>query len=108
MPKVKNLATNQEFELNTDEILYDGLEERGEILPHGCLSGSCGACRVEIHQGAENLDPIGFIEQNTVDSIKQYIVERKLDDEIEAKTIRLSCRAKVLGDVIFSPYTKDK
>jgi ferredoxin len=94
MPIVSIKGADQTFDVNENEILYDSLSDRGFNLPHGCLSGSCGACRVEIITGQENLAPPGIIEQNTIDS---------LTAELGAKNIRLSCRAKVLGDVEIQP-----
>lgn len=67
MPRVSLTNTTKVFEVNEGEILYDALYDRGEELPHGCLSGSCGACRVEVTQGAENLQEAGYIEKNTLE-----------------------------------------
>jgi ferredoxin len=108
MPRVSNKQNGKVFEVKAGDILYDALDDQGSTLPHGCLSGSCGACRIEVHKGKENLDPIGFIEKNTVDSIKDYVKKSLMDPEINLREIRLSCRCKVMGDVEFSPYDKDK
>ena len=51
------------------EKSFTALFDRGYELPHGCLSGSCGACRVEIISGKENL-MAGMIEQNTIEALK--------------------------------------
>lgn len=97
MPRVSIKDTNSTFEVNEGEILYDSLCDRGLELPHGCLSGSCGACRVLIYEGTNNLAPASFIEQNTIESIKEEF------KELANQEIRLSCRAKVKGDVVFKP-----
>jgi len=94
MPRVSIPDTNKIIDVNTGEILYDSLYDRGHELPHGCLSGSCGACRVEVLSGSENLMPAGVIEQNTIESLKA---------ELKVENIRLSCRAKVIGDVTIRP-----
>jgi ferredoxin len=99
MPIVSIAGTTKTFEVKEGEILYDSLYERGEVLPHGCLSGSCGACRVVIIQGKENLLPPGVIEQNTIDSVRAEL-DPKTSQGME---IRLSCRAKVTGHVTFGP-----
>lgn len=44
--------------------------------PHGCLSGSCGACRVEVTQGAENLQEAGYIEKNTLEAVVEEYTEK--------------------------------
>lgn len=103
MPRVSIEGTNQTFEVNEGEILYDSLCDRGYELPHGCLSGSCGACRVEILSGKEHLMPAGVIESNTIESLKEEFVKKYGEDFIKGKEIRLSCRAKVKGDVTVRP-----
>lgn len=103
MPRVSIKDSDKAFEINQGEILYDALYDRGEELPHGCLSGSCGACRVEIVSGKENLQAAGVIEQNTIDALKDEFTQTKGIDFVKEKEIRLSCRAKVLGDVCFRP-----
>jgi ferredoxin len=70
MPRVSIGDSNTLVEVNEGEILYDSLYDRGVELPHGCLSGSCGACRIEVLEGANSLSPVGIIEGNTIDSLK--------------------------------------
>jgi ferredoxin len=82
--------SDQKFEVEQGKILFDELERQGLVLPHGCLAGSCGSCRIEILEGASNLSVMGAVETDTVESIKKTVVN---------KNIRLSCRAKVLGDI---------
>lgn len=82
------------YKVNQGAILYDELERQALGLPHGCLAGSCGSCRIQVIKGIENLSPMGVIETDTVNSIK---------DLYPGKEVRLSCRAKVLGDVEITP-----
>lgn len=96
MPIVSIPDSNKDFEVIKGEVLYDSLHDQGEELPHGCLSGSCGACRVEIIEGSENLSPPGAVENDTVKSLTEEL-------SIQGKVIRLSCRAKVLGNISFRP-----
>jgi ferredoxin len=95
MPIVSIKDTSKAIEVNEGEILYDSLHDRGIELPHGCLSGSCGACKVEVIEGIENLSKPGVIEQNTIDDVKK--------DLKTVQNIRLSCRAKVIGNVTIKP-----
>ena len=102
MPVVSIKGTTKTFNVSEGEIIYDALYDRGEVLPHGCLSASCGACRVEVTCGKDNLDPPGVIEQNTIEALRiEYSMEKKID--VSEKVIRLSCRAKVRGDVVIIP-----
>jgi ferredoxin len=103
MPRVSIPDTDKIFEVNEGEILYDSIYERGYQLPHGCLSGSCGACRVEVISGKEHLVPAGIIECNTIDSLKDEFKKNHGEDFIQNKEIRLSCRAKVMGDIVIRP-----
>lgn len=103
MPRVSIKDTTKSFEVGKDEILYDSLYDRGEELPHGCLSGSCGACRVEVTAGKDNLQAPGVIEQNTIEALRDEFSQTHGPDFVKDKEIRLSCRAKVLGDVTIIP-----
>lgn len=103
MPIVSIADTEKKFEVSEGEILYDSLFDRGHELPHGCLAGSCGACRVEVLSGESNLQPAGIVEQNTIEAIKADYLVKNGAGSLDHKTIRLSCRAKVLGDVVFKP-----
>lgn len=99
MPIVSILDKNIEKNLKENEIIYNGLEDQGVVLQHGCLSGSCGACKIEIIEGKENITPPGAIEENTIAAICEDYKNRLGEASIAGKTIRLSCRTKILGNV---------
>jgi ferredoxin len=101
MPTVSvNLNENiKKCDVASDDTIYNQLEKNSIVLPHGCLAGSCGTCKIEIISGAENLKPPSAIEKNTLDSIYQNY------PSAQGKTLRLSCRAKALGDVTIKPFT---
>lgn len=99
MPTVllKPLSPNEKevkFEVKSGKLLYDELERQGFILPHGCLAGSCGSCRIEILDGARNLSNPGAVEADTISHIEATYSPNKI--------IRLSCRSRVNGDISFS------
>lgn len=104
MPIVSILDKNLQKNLKENEIIYNGLEDQGVALQHGCLSGSCGACRIEIISGNENLAPPGVIEANTIEAICDDYKNRLGEGSIAGKTIRLSCRAKILGDITIKEF----
>lgn len=87
------------YEINVNEVLFDALCNQGLQLPHGCLAGSCGACRVEIIEGEENLKSPSAVEQDTLDAIKLNYERIHGPGSVKGKIIRLSCRARVLGDI---------
>lgn len=101
MPKVS--VNDQSFEINEGEVLYDSLYDRGLELPHGCLSGSCGACRVEVIDGKENLMKPSLVEQDTIQSLQEEFKTTYGEEFVSKTEIRLACRAKVLGDVKICP-----
>jgi ferredoxin len=75
------------FEADGQASIFDELQNLGFDLPHGCLAGSCSACKVYVLEGAECLSTPDPIESNTLSSLKSAY------DKIP---IRLSCRAKIL------------
>lgn len=103
MPTVSNESNGKSFELDEGKILFDGLEEQGEQLAHGCLAGSCGACKIIVLEGEDNLEAASFIENNTVESIKSNYSG---SDDLNSATVRLACRAKVKGNIKFRPVKK--
>lgn len=92
---------NLTFQVDDNSILFDALENKGETLPHGCLSGSCGSCRIQILEGAENLKEPSPIEQDTIDAITSSQKRNLGDGYDDSAQIRLSCRARVQGDIKF-------
>jgi ferredoxin len=98
MPRVSISDTNQTLEVTSGETVYQSLQECGVELPHGCLSGSCGACRIEILSGKEHLHEAGLIEKNTIQSLKEEFSARR-EEDFSQKEIRLACRAKISGDI---------
>jgi ferredoxin len=93
---------DRQFDVTEGKILLDELENLGFILPQGCLAGSCGSCRIIVIEGAQNLSLLGAVETDTVESIVKNYCETNRSDLVVNKAIRLSCRAKVLGDVTIS------
>ncbi len=86
------------YEVNEGEILFDELEKQEFKLPHGCLAGSCGSCRVWVIEGAEQLKEPSAIEQNTIEAITQTYNETVGEDFLKDKVLRLSCRARIQGN----------
>jgi ferredoxin len=86
-----------EVEIKESDILYDTFEEAGHDLPHGCLSGSCGACKVEVIEGSESLSDPTTIEKDTLQSISDTLKSEKGEAFLEGKHLRLSCRTKYKG-----------
>ncbi len=91
----------KKFEVNDGELLWDGLERLGTTLPAGCLSGSCGTCRINIIEGKDSLAPKGAVESETVEHLKNQYKEKYGEEFLNKKNIRLACRARVKGNLKF-------
>ena len=103
MPNVSFTRENGEkieLSLEKDEVIFEGFERQGIELPFGCLSGSCSACKAQVIKGHDNLSMPGAIEQNTITAIHDK------SPHLEKESIRLTCRAKVLGDVDLKFFPK--
>lgn len=104
MPNVSYTNENNEtvsLTIENDEVLFEGLERQGLTLPHGCLSGSCSACKVEILAGIENFQEAGAVEKDTLKAIYDK------NPHVEKLDIRLSCRARVTGDIALRDFPKN-
>ena len=85
-------AKEMKFEVPGEKSLHQEIQNLGTELPFGCLAGSCGACRIEILEGIENLTSPSVIEKNTATHLAETM---KLDPD----KVRLACRAKANGPV---------
>jgi ferredoxin len=113
---VKKLNDNEDlddnpgqiFEVQKDQILYDELERQELKLPHGCLAGSCGSCRVWVIEGADQLNQPSAVEQDTLESIRLTYAQTRGEAFLQGRKIRLSCRARIKGDgeIIIAPLLK--
>ena len=91
MPKVTFLhPEGKSGEVPENLTLLEAAELLGFPLDHDCGgNASCTTCRVEVQVGGENLSEIDFDEQDLLDR-----------EELTEPWHRLSCQARVLGDVI--------
>ncbi len=91
MPKVTFLhPEGKSGEVPENLTLLEAAELVGFPLDHDCGgNASCTTCRVEVQVGSENLSEIDFDEQDLLDR-----------EELTEPWHRLSCQARVLGDVI--------
>ena len=101
MPTVSIVGQSITYEVKENEIIFDALERQGNELSHGCLAGSCGACRIEIIKGNENLATPSPIELNTIQAIITNMERISGKGSMDGRIVRLACRAKINGDVQF-------
>lgn len=89
-------GTEKTFQVETGDIIYDGIDAQGTSLPHGCLAGSCGSCRIFVIEGSENLSGTSVIEANTIQTIESDYLSENPAHFAKGK-LRLSCRARLNG-----------
>ncbi len=74
------------FTINSGDVILEALEKQNYLLPRGCLSGTCGICKIRILEGAENIERPDALEAVTLENAE--------------KDIRLSCRARFIKNQI--------
>jgi ferredoxin len=52
----KIIYEDKEVEVKDGDLITDACEQLG--VPFGCRVGSCGACKIEIFEGSENLSDL--------------------------------------------------
>lgn len=71
MPRIRIEASQPASAVEVDEPgggrLLDICDDSGAPVPFSCRSASCGACRVEVIEGAHLLDDVGPEEQSVLD-----------------------------------------
>ncbi len=55
--------------------------------------------RIEIIEGEDNLKKPSAVEQNTIEAIIEVYEKKNGEGSLKGRTVRLACRASVLGDV---------
>ncbi len=88
MPKVLFLPIGRSAEVSTGVSLLDAAEQMGLEMRHDCGGfATCSTCRVWIQDGMSQLSEVDLDEENM------------LEEATLSSPYRLSCQAKVLGDV---------
>ena len=88
---VTDESTGATFGVAPGQVMLDAALDQGIALAHGCRNGVCGACAVEVLEGAENTERPDAIEAN---SLMRFRLPRGA---------RLACRARVNGAVKIRP-----
>jgi len=91
MPKLTFLVSGQTHEVPDGTSLLEFCQENGAPHDFGCTVGSCGTCRLEIVEGAENVDPITGEERETVEMSTDF------------EGARLGCQLVIRGDLSVRP-----
>ena len=87
MPKITLTKTGQSWEVPAGTSFLEFCQQNDAPHDFGCTVGSCGTCRCVIEAGAENVNPIGDEESETVE----------MSTDVEGA--RLGCQLVIQGDV---------
>ena len=97
MAKVRFLPMELEDQARDGESIFDVGKRLGITIETACVGkGTCGLCRVRILEGDQNLSPYSEID------------EKHLGNVYHLTHVRLSCQAKVFGDVVVELAPKRK
>jgi len=91
MPKVTFLKTGDVLECEPGTSFLDLCQENGAPHEFGCTVGSCGTCRLEIVEGAENVQAPSDEERETVEMCT------------DVEGARLGCQLTIQGDIAVRP-----
>ncbi len=86
------------IEAKVGQTVFDELEAHGHKLPHGCLGGSCGACRMIVLKGSEFLASPDQKETKTLNIVSQNLKNKFGENYLNDKVIRLSCQTKFIEE----------
>ncbi|MBC5792708.1 MAG: (2Fe-2S)-binding protein [Nanohaloarchaea archaeon] len=93
--KIEVVDRGDEVEAEDGQDILNALLEGGVEWLHACGGFcNCTTCRVKVEEGMDNLSPRQKDEENTL--------KRFQGEEVLEGPFRLSCQAKVYGDVKIS------
>lgn len=65
-----------------------------DLITFGCKSGKCGACRIRILEGGENISSLNDKEQRLFNLL-----------DIKDEAVRLACQCVAFGNVVIEEMT---
>ena len=87
MPKITLAANNKTYEVPAGTPFLDFCQDNRAPHDFGCTVGSCGTCRLVLEAGAENVNPAGDEELETLEMCT------------DVPGARLGCQLIVNGDI---------
>ena len=93
MPKITLAANDQSYEVPEGTSFLEFCQANGVEHDFGCTVGSCGTCRLQILEGAENVDAADNEELETVEMCT------------DVAGARLGCVLVVRGDIKLQQLT---
>jgi ferredoxin len=82
MPRIHFVNDGITHEVAPGTSLGQAALEAGASVPFGCRSGTCGACVLDVVEGAESIEEPGFAEDDTLREIGQHDQGRRLGCQI--------------------------
>ncbi len=93
MPTITFAKNGQTYEVPAGTSFLEFCQANGVEHDFGCTVGSCGTCRLEILEGAENVDAADNEERETVEMCT------------DVAGARLGCMLVVRGDIKLQQLT---
>lgn len=78
MPRIRFENDDLEVEVEEGTALSLAAFQSEAGLPFGCRAGTCGTCVITVTAGEENLDPPGFVEEDTLGVVGEAGPGRRL------------------------------
>ena len=91
MPKLTFLVSGQSHDVPAGTSFLEFCQENDPPHDFGCTVGSCGTCRLEIVEGADNVNATTDEERETVEM------------STDCEGARLGCQLVIQGDVSVRP-----
>lgn len=98
MAKLSMDGISREFSLTGKQTIFNALRKQGLELDHGCLAGSCGACRVIITKGEDYLEEPGIMEAGTLQGLAVNYERIFGKGSSEGIHMRLTCSTRLNKD----------
>lgn len=88
MPKITITTDKMTLDVPKGANFMDVCENEDTSILFGCRDGACGACLIDVKEGAENLSPIKEDEKDFLETLAARPSER------------LACQCNINGDVV--------
>ena len=93
MPTITFANNGQSYEVPEGTSFLEFCQANGVEFDFGCTVGSCGTCRMQILEGADNVDPADDEEKETIEMCT------------DVEGARLGCGVVIRGDVKLQQLT---
>lgn len=90
MPRIRFVNDDLEIEVPPGTTLSLAAQQADATLGFGCRAGTCGTCALTVEEGAEGIDPRGYVEEDTLVVVGEHGHLRRLGCQIIVRDTDLS------------------